>query len=411
MIHSKQSQVSMESIKKGRMTSCSDIHQLLPENVVIEILLRLPVNSLIRARAVCKNWYTIIINPSFVSEHYDHPSNSARLFVHRYDEISSGYAFSLFPDQTLAGYPPAYQNVVVDMFFYMDVSLYNGILCLSSRNQSKGFALWNPATREFRSLPVFRLNFPPDVVIFKEIFGFGLDPITNDYKVVWIWDTLDSNEAIRGPYQAAVYTLSTDSWRYLGHVATPYTTIYNPQSNTCINGVHYWRTTNKENDHPLILSFDMGNELFHNIRDIPSSHGVLASYNNSLALIDADSRPFVDIWVMREEGCWTKLFTFEIIRGVDRPLGFWKNGQLFMESDDGFMTLYDPVTHEIKDLGTRFIADDPLLYRESLVPIRGRNGFLEQDQLSDVDQVLNFSNEFIYRPLHLTKILKFLVCI
>ncbi|XP_059640147.1 uncharacterized protein LOC132282469 isoform X2 [Cornus florida] len=44
---------------------------------------------------------------------------------------------------------------------------------------------------------------------------------------------------------------------------------------------------NKDSDyHDLILSFDMGNELFHEIRGIPySKRGILAPYYDSLALI------------------------------------------------------------------------------------------------------------------------------
>ncbi|XP_059654410.1 F-box protein CPR1-like [Cornus florida] len=368
------------------MATCNEI----PKDVIIEILLMLPVKSLIRARVVCKNWYSIIINPSFVTKHLNHHANSGRLFVNRYDKISHKYTFSLFPDQTLAGSPPVCQDVVVDMPYHLVANLFNGILCLC--DPSYRFALWNPATREFRSLPELSPNFLPDMVSGQETYGFGFDPITNDYKVVWIWNTWDPCKEINSPYEAAVYTLSTDSWRYLDHVALPYPIIDTPLSNTCINRVYHWFAMDNDR-HALILSFDMGNELFHEISHITrySKHAVLAAYNNSLALINYDSFSTVDIWAMMEEGCWTKQSTLQLPDFIEGLLGFWTNGQIFMESEggDSHVALYDLETREIKKFASEIWAEC-LVYRESLVSIRGRDGFLEHDQLSDVDKVLNF---------------------
>ncbi|XP_059639836.1 F-box/kelch-repeat protein At3g06240-like [Cornus florida] len=339
------------------MASCNEIHQLLPEDVIIEILLRLPVKSVIRARVVCKNWYTITKNPSFVTKHFNHPANSGRLFVNRFDKISK----NMFSHCSLIKHWPVLRRSIRMWWWICPtiliwVSACNGILCISYHLQR--FALWNPATREFRSLPALPRNFPPNVASFRETFGFGFNPITNDYKVVWIWNTKEDvgglHQISYGPYQAAVYTLSTDSWRYL-EVALHYASIRNPQSNTCINGVYYWFAIDND-DSRLILSFDMGNELFHEIRDIPSSND---GYINSIALIYSHSG---DIWVTMEE-----------------------------RDGDRHVALYDPETREIKHIGSPIWADC-FVYRESLVAIKGGDGFLEQDQSSDVDQIiLNFS--------------------
>ncbi|XP_059640111.1 putative F-box protein At5g52610 isoform X2 [Cornus florida] len=368
------------------MATCNEFHQLIPDDVIIDILLRLPVKSLIRARAVCKNWYTIIKNTSFVAKHFNRHTNSGRLFVHRHDKISEKYVFSLYPDQTLAGSSPVYQDLVVDMPDKLWVGACNGILCLSYH--SRRFALWNPATREYRSLPEVPRKFPPNVTSFQETFGFGLDPITNDYKLVRIWNTADFIRGkMHGPYKVAVYTLSTDSWRHLD-VDLPYTWIDTPQTSTCINGVYYWSVSENFN-HYLILSFDMSNELFHDILDIPSSKpSSIVPYNNSLALIYIkEDKGGVDIWVMREEGGWTKQLTVELIR---YPFGFWKNGKIITKIDERRVVLYDPETHEIKYLGSPNWANC-LVYRESLVAIGGGDGLLAHNQLSDVDLIFNFS--------------------
>ncbi|XP_059639853.1 putative F-box protein At5g62060 [Cornus florida] len=331
------------------MASCNKI--FLHEDVMIEILSRLPVKSVIRAGAVCKNWYSIIKDPSFVTRHLNNHhtnSNSGRLFIRGRNDVNHIY-FSLFPDETLAC---TIQDVVVvlDIPTYIEVvaSPYNGILCLC---------------------------------------GLDLEHYEGGCSIS-VWS-----------FQVAVYTLSTDSWRYLDHVALPYHGIHTPLSNTCINGVYHWLATQSCEDCYFILSFDMGNELFHDIPvHIPTSKHCyspppLLSYNNSLALICYDlSNPTFDIWVMMEDdGCWTKHFTVEMNTEFWFFLGFWKNNQLIIQTDvDGHVALYDPQTREIKDFGSKnWYAS--FVYRDSLVAIRGKDGFLKQDYMSDADQICNFS--------------------
>ncbi|KAL3586325.1 hypothetical protein D5086_013192 [Populus alba] len=41
----------------------------LPEDVVIEILSRLPVKNLLQFKCVCKSWYATITSPNFISKH------------------------------------------------------------------------------------------------------------------------------------------------------------------------------------------------------------------------------------------------------------------------------------------------------------------------------------------------------
>ncbi|MBA0812781.1 hypothetical protein Gohar_026719 [Gossypium harknessii] len=76
-----------------------------------------------------------------------------------------------------------------------------------------------------------------------------------------------------------------------------------------------------------------------------------------------------DLWVMN--GSWTKQFSIESLLGVERPLGFWKNGELFLESSDHELVLFDPSTRELKNLGIHAYQETMqiIAYVESLVPI------------------------------------------
>ena len=41
----------------------------LPEELIVEIILRLPVRSLLQFKCVCKTWKTLISNPQFAKRH------------------------------------------------------------------------------------------------------------------------------------------------------------------------------------------------------------------------------------------------------------------------------------------------------------------------------------------------------
>lgn len=79
-----------------------------------------------------------------------------------------------------------------------------------------GLALLNPATRQSKPLPQ-----RPDVMIVEShlrfcdnVLGFGLDPLSGDYKVVsilYLWDI--SADALVCPPLVSVYSSGSDSWK------------------------------------------------------------------------------------------------------------------------------------------------------------------------------------------------------
>ncbi|XP_070040437.1 uncharacterized protein [Nicotiana tomentosiformis] len=77
-------------------------------------------------------------------------------------------------------------------------------------------ALCNPTTREVRSLPSPNFDLPPSFREHRRQFGFRLDLMTNDYKVVWFWTFYDNirSRKVYQPY-VAVYSCYKESWRIL----------------------------------------------------------------------------------------------------------------------------------------------------------------------------------------------------
>ncbi|CAL5430863.1 unnamed protein product [Camellia sinensis] len=63
----------------------------------------------------------------------------------------------------------------------------DGIFLVYTRyRDGNRMALWNPAMREFRRLHVLKPIFPQNFHAIRNVVGFGLDPLTRDYKIIWI---------------------------------------------------------------------------------------------------------------------------------------------------------------------------------------------------------------------------------
>ena len=59
---------------------------------------------------------------------------------------------------------------------------------------------------------------------------------------------------------------------------------------------------------------------------------------------DRKKKMYLDVWVMLEFGVWeswTRLLSIQLPLHLERPLGFRKNGELFMQNREGQVVLYD----------------------------------------------------------------------
>ncbi|KAL4379331.1 hypothetical protein GQ457_02G038610 [Hibiscus cannabinus] len=102
----------------------------------------------------------------------------------------------------------------------------------------------------------------------------------------------------------------------------------------------------------------------------------LLEFNGSLGVIIYPSHgpeKSFDLWVMNGAYTWTKQLCIESISGAENPLGFWKNGDLFLETSDHQLVLFDHHAGEVKGLGVKtFVGSMSVVaYAESLVPING----------------------------------------
>ncbi|KAK1437275.1 hypothetical protein QVD17_03065 [Tagetes erecta] len=221
----------------------------LYEDLIGEILSRLPPKSLLRFRSVSKALYARISSPGFIRSHTLR-SPKKFMITHRInfkDEADSKTMYTIHSERKLS----SYAGITPVTYPYNTSSLIvgscNGIICVNDRSLQRDDAiyLWNPTIKrkyKVRHLPSCRPCFT---------HGFGFDPDIQDYKIVRI--------AIPHTF---VYTLKTATWR---KIAPPTTRpCYVNQSKCIFNGALHW-VVGGFRGYEYILRFDLSSEVFSTI--------------------------------------------------------------------------------------------------------------------------------------------------
>ncbi|GLT81055.1 hypothetical protein SLA2020_524630 [Shorea laevis] len=301
------------------------------------------------------------------------------------------------------------------------VASCNGLLCLLLDIDEQIY-LWNPATSE--DIKPYPLPLHPrsqydkymrmKCGVFPITVGFGFDKRSNDFKVLRICNVVRNNHNKRCYYdedtgsnlrkkgskrQVEVYSLNTRKWRRLD-LRVPFDEVYlrgpvDPVPyfpTTAFDGVFFWWVLpTKHYDKEEIVAFDFGDELFRttplpdgaHFSDFSSVHFTVL--NESLAIVGfpkesigfcskkfpsrkrmhgETSSPSLVIWILFGFGVnesWTKLINIPLLLDYpERPLGFSRNGELFMQNSEGQLLLYDLLTHSKKDVPRDRSAGDSI---------------------------------------------------
>lgn len=348
----------------------------LPEELLVHILSWLPPKSLIQFKTVCKTWLSLIGNPDFHSKNLiNHsilstPQNQLLLFkgIDK-SRIQTEVCSFLFhenlecvPTQTPSPIYLPYTCVKI-------VASCNGFLCLY---YDLGFdiIMWNPSTLDVKATSF--VSHYPIWSITSDRVGFGFDARSNDFKLVRILtsELWLPNQEIKQEIQ--VYGLNRGSLKEL-FVNLPYGFLNQKKSTLYRDGVFYWYADSGGRDNVLndeIVAFNMSEETFCTTL-VPNEYHVRNNGNychkwwwwrlvtelrHCFAMIFFPSKEqttFIDIWVLLEFGVtesWIKLFSIGPTMDLGRPLGFWRNGNLFMENKEGHLVLWDSFTGKFKDL-------------------------------------------------------------
>ncbi|KAG9457765.1 hypothetical protein H6P81_002273 [Aristolochia fimbriata] len=164
------------------MTSCGLPSWTFPDDVLIQILSRLPAKSILRCRAVCKHWRELTSSKYFIQLFNEISSNDQMILVETVILVDSTSSFvCIDKSSSISEFSLSFLNDRVKVR-----ASCNGLLCCSSIPNRGVYYVCNPITRKFRTLyraterPVSR--FHPDAE--ATLVGLAVYPDYGRFKVV-----------------------------------------------------------------------------------------------------------------------------------------------------------------------------------------------------------------------------------
>ncbi|KAH0680559.1 hypothetical protein KY290_022747 [Solanum tuberosum] len=310
-----------------------------PEGIQMDILLRCPVKSLLRFKCVSKSWYALIKNPKFAQQHLKNgsPPQLLTYTVGTSDDAGQdSRSITLISEEN----PQTFKGMThligsVDGLFLMYKTIDTVISC----------ALWNPATREVRSL---HLPLPAPIIYDVPVLGFGGS-----------WRIFKPKESL--PF---------------------YTDVKNTFGTAYLNGAYYWLLRGGNHCNYTILSFKFGSEMFEEIEG-PDGNVVytfalgLMLIDDSIAILNYNpcSMLAYDIWALIQPGVWNKIVTFQLFT----PIKSFYDSYLISVVKASQLVSYNVRTNKMMYLGFQHsgLSKHPTFggcgvtyYKESLVTIK-----------------------------------------
>ncbi|XLU28565.1 hypothetical protein S245_064631 [Arachis hypogaea] len=309
----------------------------LPEETIIEILLRLPARTLASLRSVCTSWRNLISAPDFTCNHLRRscliaPSLTTPRIAYCTGAYRNGLRCSrigLLSVRSILDDPsePTKNDCFTEQHYYGIIGSCNGLLCLADGDAFKYMhaILWNPCTGfTFES---------PEISGEVRFSGFGYDHLSDSYKIYAVTKK-------QGPsgfeFSTRIYTFGpTSTWRKIDD--TPVALFGFPSDNSS-------RAVKKEGEffgssrlctlnwcvNHVVLYFDLAKETYGHFPLPPRSEigfpkwcTHLCVLRNCLSVCYLDGRTLEWIvWQMKEYGdaqSWTKLAVIPVPEKITYP--------------------------------------------------------------------------------------------
>ncbi|XP_019200063.1 PREDICTED: F-box/kelch-repeat protein At3g23880-like [Ipomoea nil] len=180
--------------------------QNLNQDIITEILKRLPVKSLLQFRCVSKVWRALVSSPEFVKLHLNFHSKKD-IKVMTYSSVNRISYMSLFSitenkQSSFRKFNTFDRSVLIPEGGFEFLGSCNGLFCFRAKPYQ--IMIWNPSLNgNIKTIPdIWRSGY-------ISIFGFGYDMHNQDYKVVYAYyaeNNGDENVIL-------VYSFKRGSWK------------------------------------------------------------------------------------------------------------------------------------------------------------------------------------------------------
>ncbi|XP_049386768.1 F-box/kelch-repeat protein At3g23880-like, partial [Solanum stenotomum] len=294
---------------------------LLPDELITEILLKLPIKSLLKFMCVSKSWLQLFSSPAFVKNHIKLTADDKGYIYHRliFRNTNENFKFCSLP-------PLFTKQQHTEELFHIDspierstllthiVGSVNGLICVV-HGQKEAY-IWNPTITNSKELPKFT-----SIMCSGSIkYGFGYDESYDDYKVVFINYPYNHSSSSNMTTVVNIYTLRTNSWTTRHDQLQGVFLV--SHYGRFVNGKLYWTSSTCINKYKVcnITSFDLANGTWGSL-ELPSCGKDKSDINvgvvgSDLSLLYTSQRGAAtsDVWIMKHSGVnvsWTKLFTIK----------------------------------------------------------------------------------------------------
>lgn len=262
-----------------------------PDEVLLQILARLPVKSLFRTKTVCKLWYRLTSDKYFVQLYNEVSSKNPMLLVEISDstELNS----SLICVDNLRGVSEFSLDFLHDRVKVR--ASCNGLLCCSSVPDKGVYYVCNPMTRELKLLPKSRerpvTRFHPDGE--ATLIGLACDLTMNKFSVVLAGYHRTFGHRPDGTFICLVYDSELNKWRKFVSFQDDQFSHMNRNQVVFVNGALHWLTGSS-----CILALDLDCDVW---RKITLPDEVCYGSGNRFYLLESDGCLSViqisDVWM------------------------------------------------------------------------------------------------------------------
>lgn len=186
-----------------------DIWSSLPRDAMESVILRLPIRSLMRVRAVCKEWNSAITSEGFTDLYSRIPNRNPWLLIFPQNDGSVGLAYDA-SSQNWFEIPLSFLP-----FESRVVATAEGMFCLVPKaSLRKVWIVCNPISRSWRELPS-----PPSIFkLFFVLVGILVDEDAKSFKIVRAGSKLVAEDSEQFILTTEVYDSSLRCWRKGGSI-------------------------------------------------------------------------------------------------------------------------------------------------------------------------------------------------
>ncbi|WZZ01309.1 hypothetical protein YC2023_073637 [Brassica napus] len=272
---------------------------IVPEDLLEEIFLRLPLKSILRFKAVSKEWRSIMESRSFAERRMKAEKKNPKILAVGDHRTESRFTLDAGEIEVVCLRGDAAKRPSLTC---------EGLVCIPVPGCVN---ILNPSTGEYISFPS-----APWWNIFPGYWamGFGKDEVNGNYKVVRMF--------FDPTFYCEILDVSIGEWRI---VKPPPYRVDPRRKSVCVNGSIYWL---EMLDGDSILALDLHTEEFSDVPVPPESSDLdqLVNLQNRLAIATPDTIPVwrLVLWTLdAQQKTWSMTYTINLRIRDPEPSRVW----------------------------------------------------------------------------------------